>query len=112
MEQGVFDPNETRFVRVAEVDPASPEAMQNGEGESSVMESNGDNGMVNALLFNLNDRVDMDDLKKIKNILEKYPGDRPVMLNLVVEGERKEINTGLAVEDILSLRQEMGPYVK
>ena len=65
-----------------------------------------------ALQFRLKDNLEMDDLKQVKGILEKYPGDKPVILNLLVEGRRQNIDTGLLVEDIVSMRQDMGPYVE
>ena len=99
MEQGLFDPEESQFIQIAVSEdtgdtlPTEPEER-------------------NILFFKLKSTVDIEDLKKIKEILEKYPGPKPVTLNILVEGERRNIETGLAVEDILSLRRDMGEYLE
>jgi len=102
MEQGVFNPQESQFVQIRldesldDLEKASEESAKNPDG----------------LSFRLKSDIELGDLKKIQEILEKYPGDKPVTLNILVEGRRQNVETGLNVEDILSLQQEMGVYVE
>jgi hypothetical protein len=64
------------------------------------------------MIFKLKDSVEFDDLQVIKEILERFPGNKPVLLNLLVEGQRQDVPTGILVEDIGSLKVEMKPYVE
>jgi len=103
MEQGLYDPKEPRYT---------------DEETASSQESNDDAQVeqephpVDGLLFSLSDKVGVSDLKMIKTILEKHPGNKPVTLNLLVEGRRQDVPTGLFVEEGAPLKKEMKPYLR
>ncbi|MDP2691792.1 MAG: DNA polymerase III subunit alpha [bacterium] len=100
MEQGVYDPQESQFASLVV-----------GE-EDDFAQNTPVSPPLDGILFQLKESVELEDLHTIKEILERYPGDKPVSLNLIVEGQRKNIPTGILVDDILSLRKDMEPYVE
>lgn len=103
IEQGVFNPKESQFVDMMEEQEDEPaESAPVPEVEKV------DPG---TLLYTLKDSVTVPDLKTIKEILLQHPGEIPVVLNILVEGQRKNINTGLSVKKSNQLSQAMTEYM-
>ncbi len=96
-EQGLFNPKESTFFRE---EVAAPEDFEDNEMP-----------IPHALRFSLHDRVEVADLKKIKTMLMNYPGEKPVTLNVVIEGRRREIPTGIFSGDHEELREKIKPYL-
>lgn len=108
MEQGLYNPNETRFLpmramsdedtdefHVVESTVASPQVVPGGE-----------------LRLVIRDSVELKDLQTIKKILSEHAGDRPVVLNLLVEGKRQDIVTGMGVRDETVILKTLEPYLE
>ncbi|MDP3975360.1 MAG: DNA polymerase III subunit alpha [bacterium] len=99
IESGAFNEQEQRFIPLV-VDSEEPLEVDPNLASGS------------GLLFRLRNSLGSDELKKVKEVLEKYPGGKPVVLNILVEGKRQNVETGLTVEDILSLKQDMAPFIE
>jgi len=109
MEQGVFDPDESHFSEILAT--KAQESLEKQTAEISE-EMPGNMNSEKVMIFKLSDSVEFNDLQVIKEILERFPGDKPVLLNLLVEGQRQDVPTGILVEDIVTLKKEMKPYVE
>jgi DNA polymerase-3 subunit alpha len=101
MEQKMYDPKEPRYTE-EEIN------LSNEKMEAEEMSPPPTNG----LYFSLKNSVGVQDLKTIKTLLEKHPGEKPVVLNILVDGKRQDVPTGLLVEDNASLRSDLEPYLK
>ena len=51
------------------------------------------------------------DLQKVRTILEGHPGKKSVKLDLLVEGNRRVVDTKIRIKHTGSLLQEMSPYI-
>lgn len=100
IEQGLFDVHEPRFSN------AAPETEPEDTSLSVFQPSSSE------LTIRLKDEVHVPELKLIKGILEKYPGQKPVTLNLLMEGKRQNIVTGLLVDESSTFLKELEPYVE
>ncbi len=100
IEQGMFHPEESQFVLLASDEP-EPYI----EDQEAAPVAN------NVLSFKLKESVSVEDLRTIKTLLEKHPGDKHVILNLMVEGRRKNIETGVSVDNNESLQKAMKDFV-
>jgi DNA polymerase-3 subunit alpha len=101
IEQGIFHPEESQFASLSAT--ASDQLMEADE-EAPVAD--------NILSYELKESVTVEDLRTIKELLEKHPGDKHVILNLMVEGQRKNIETGVSVEENESLQKSMKDFVQ
>jgi hypothetical protein len=103
MQEGHFDPNETRFIVPEGIsEPSHP--------VSSAI------AMVQTPhafhQFRLHDQVKIADLKTIREILIRHPGENPVTLNLLLEGHRQNIDTGIRAKiDDPDLKKELSPFI-
>lgn len=103
IEQGMFNPDESQFVDLEEGEEPAP-APQSQVVDVPQVDSN-------AILFTLKDSVSIQDLQTIKELLLQHPGEKAVVLNIMVEGDRKNIETGLNVELNPQLEQAMVSYL-
>jgi len=101
MEQKLYDPKEPRYTE-AEISSS----METAEVEEEIPRQG------TGIHFALHEKVGVQDLKIIKSLLEKHPGDKPVTLNILVDGRRQEVPTGISVEENAALKKEMKPYLK
>jgi DNA polymerase-3 subunit alpha len=101
IEQNMFHPEESQF---ADIDLEEEADVPIHNEETPLAE--------NVLSFQLKESVTVEDLKTIKGLLEKHPGDKPVVLNLMVEGQRKNIETGVLVEESEKLQVAMKDFLQ
>ncbi|MDF2378971.1 MAG: DNA polymerase III subunit alpha [Candidatus Gracilibacteria bacterium] len=102
MDQGVYNPDESRF---ADVDDETNTSTVPAESIATMPK-------VEHLVMSLRDSIKAEDLKKVKTILLQHPGDKAVTLNIMVEGRRKAIDTGLRVTEGKELQKEMAEYLE
>ncbi len=103
IEQDVFDPNEKSYSVIA-----SAQEYQEDEIHSSLVEPVTDKQVV----FKLHEQIKMEDLHQIKGILEKHPGDKLASLDLIVEGQRQRIPTGVSIDNNTELQKQMSQYIE
>lgn len=105
MQEGYFNPNETRFT-ATEMTAELPESIDPPPTIATVQTQN------NWQQFRLHDRVKIEDLKTIREILERHPGEHPVVLNVLLEGHRQTIETGIRAKiDDPDLKKELSPFI-
>jgi|CXWL01.1.fsa_nt_gi DNA polymerase-3 subunit alpha len=98
-QQELYNPQESRFVSKApaedgeEIEPAS--FLEQAPG----------------IQFRLKESIGIDDLKQLKKILEKFPGKKPVSLQLLVDGKRQQVPTGLLIEDSSDLHEQIKKFL-
>jgi DNA polymerase-3 subunit alpha len=101
MQEGFFNPNETRFTPV-EIHEEKTEPDVTRELPTSA-----------SFHFRLHDHVKSHDLKTIREIMERHPGETPVVLNVLLEGHRQDIHTGIRTKiDDPNLKKELLPFLK
>ena len=107
-EQNLYNPNETRFIPVRAVGDEGIDDAHVMEmiGERPPVVSNGELRLV------LRDSIELKDLQKIKKVLSEHAGERAVVLNLVVEGRRQDIPTGMGVGQDESVLKVLEPYLE
>jgi len=100
MEQGVYNPNESQF----------NVSLDDEEDETSDVPAAP--VLKDGIRLVLKDTLDSNDLKKVKQVLEENLGDKPVVLNILVEGQRRDIDTGMRVSTEVDLKKLLGKYLQ
>jgi DNA polymerase III subunit alpha len=69
-------------------------------------------GQTEEITFRLRPHLQREDLMHIREILEPHGGDKPVLLDLVVDGKRQVIDTNLKINNSTSVLQELSSYLE